>query len=119
MVATPTNGEIERLEKRLAALEGRVSSLEGKTASQPSKASHTKADEHLDLSGGIRLLVEGGFLDTPKSRKDVFEELKRLGYFHRKEAVSTALSRDWMKRKRILTRVPTVDGKGWLYVKKK
>ncbi len=118
-MATTPNGEIERLEKRLTALEGRMTSLEGKAASQPRETSSTKADEHLDLSGGIRLLVEGGFLDTPRSRKDVYEELKRLGYFHRKEAVSTALGRDWMKRKRVLTRVPKAEGKGWLYVKKK
>ena len=65
----------------------------------------------------LNFLIDSRFLNNLKSAKEVHEELKKEGYVYRKEAVDTALRRDFVGSKKILTR--DKEGKIWKYVIRK
>lgn len=101
---------------RLDKLETRISKLESVLLQTAGKR-RLVLSKHEGLSGAITKLIQEGFLDTPKTRKEVQNDLKRQGYYYAAPAIHTALTRDFMKRKGILTRVGK-KGK-WQYVLKK
>jgi len=76
-----------------------------------------KTDNYKGVGGGIRLLRDNNFFSSLKSVEEVKEELEKERYFHSKETISTALGRDFVKTKNILTRVKR-DG-SWRYVIRK
>ena len=57
------------------------------------------------LKGGITLLMEEHFFDVPKSLDETIKQLAVKGYHHQNGAVQAALARDFMKKKRMLTRI--------------
>lgn len=102
---------IEELNRRVQKIEEFVGV--GKTLK--TKAETTK--DFKGLQGGINLLLEENFFITPKSKAETRKELAVKGYHHPEGAVQAALARDFMKKKRILTRIK--DGKVYKYVIRK
>ncbi len=99
------NDVLERLEKLEKAVFG-------------GKKSKIESDKkYKGLTGGINFLIDSGFLKNLKSTKEVHEEMKKEGYIYRKEAVDTILRRDFVSKKKILTRAK--DGNLWKYVIRK
>lgn len=76
-----------------------------------------KSDNYKGVGGGIRLLIDNDFFSKPKSLGDIKKELEREGYYPSKETLSTALRRDFVKTKKVLTRIEQEDG--WGYVIRK
>ena len=107
-----TKGLIEGLDKRLQAVEERLAEKPATKNIEPEGRKSYKG-----LAGGITLLIEEHFFDTPKSKAETREQLAIKGYHHPEGAVQAALARDFMKKKRILTR--TTDGKLYKYVIRK
>jgi len=103
---------LERIEK----LEARVSSLL-EAQRRPSGKPTLGREEFKGLAGGINLMIKNGFLNTPRLVGEIQKELERLGYYHQAGAIRTALNRDFMKKKQILTRI--MKDKKWHYVIKK
>ncbi|MCH8915775.1 MAG: hypothetical protein IIA82_08050 [Thaumarchaeota archaeon] len=101
--------KIEKISKRLDKLENAVFG---------NKKPKIKAEKkYKGIAGGINFLIDSGFLNALKSSREVHKELKKEGYHYRKEAVDTALRRDFVGSKKILTR--DKDGKIWKYVIRK
>ncbi len=57
------------------------------------------------ISGGIRLLIDTGFFNTPKKALEVQMELKKEGYFGRKESIDKLLRVDFLKKRKTLNRI--------------
>lgn len=106
---------MKRVMERLDNLEARVSSLEKSRLTL--EKTPTVKKEFTGLSGGIRKLIQESFFDTPKSLKQIMDEMRRQMYYYSEPAVNTAVTRDFMKRKGLLTRI----GKRgqWKYVLRK
>ena len=103
--------------KRLERLETRVSKLESTFQQTSRKKELVLPKNTKGPSGAISKLIQENFLNTPKTRKEVQDELERQGYYYSRQAIHTALTRDFMRRKGILTRI---GRKGeWKYVERK
>lgn len=97
---------------------GEIDLSSGKSAKKIGKTVKSeKTDNYKGVGGGIRLLLDNNFFSSLKSVEEVKEELEKEGYFHSKETISTALGRDFVKTKKILTRVKR-DG-SWRYAIRK
>lgn len=100
-------------EMRIKQLETAL--LSGKSVNQKQ---HTGANNnHSGLNGGIRLILEQGFLNQPKSLNEISVELKRLGYHYSVKSLSKALLIDFMKKWQMITRFE--ESKVWKYVVRK
>ncbi len=106
--------KIGELEKALKELEKRISKLEKAIFTEKVKP---VTGEFKGLSGGIRFLISTGFLNSPKSVREVREELKREGYHYSYDSVDKLLRVDFMAKQKILTRIRE-DGV-WKYVVRK
>ena len=69
------------------------------------------------LMGGINFLISKKFLDSPKSVKDVMNELKKEGYFYLNGSIDKILRVDFVNKKKILTRIS--ENNVWRYVVRK
>lgn len=103
--------EFEKVWKKLRGLEEGLIPLPKKEIKKEGKKSYS------GLTGGIKLLINENFLGTPKSVKEIFDELKRQGYHYPKKSVFKLLSIDFMKNKRIITRIR--ENNKWMYVIRK
>ena len=106
----------EELKKRLDRIEERLAKLEGESivaakADKPVNASYT------GLAGGLRLLLDNGFFNEPKTVDAIIEELNREGYYNTPAGVSSTLSMTFVKSQKTLTRLK--EGRKWAYVKRK
>jgi len=106
--------EIINLVSELSALAGVP--LSG-SLSQPTKASAVSKKSTSGATGGIRLLVEGGKLDSPKSSAEVIELLKREGRHYPSKTVLMGLLS--LVRERTLTRLKENGEKTWKYVNRR
>lgn len=104
--------KIEELIEKISNLEKRLSKIEG----EPTIIKKSKGGFQ-GLSGGIRLLLKNGFLNEPKSVKEIYEELAREGYHYPKRSVDKLLRVNFMKKQKLLTRIK--KGKVWEYVIRK
>lgn len=104
---------IDGLDKRVQKIESLLSA--GKAAKAKIEVGGEK--DYQGLQGGIMLLIGEKFFSTPKSKAETREQLAIKGYHHPEGAVQAALARDFMKKKRILTRIK--DGKIYKYVIRK
>lgn len=68
-------------------------------------------------TGGIRGLVDEGYLDEPKLLPEIIERLKQEGRHYSNAAVSMGLLN--LVRERVLTRFRDKDKKIWKYVIRK
>jgi len=107
--------EIEKVRKIVQDHEKRISELE--KALLVEKVKPKGKQEFKGLSGGIEYLTSKGFLNTPKSVKEIQEELKKEGYHYRYESVSKLLSVNFMAKRKILTRIK--ENNVWKYVVRK
>lgn len=112
--------EINDLKRRIEELEKRVTNLENGGSSdkissysiQPKKEQGANI-KYKGLTGGITFLIDNGFLNTLRSSREIHEELKKEGYIYRAEAVDTILRRDFVSKKKILSR--THEENVWKY----
>ena len=73
--------------------------------------------KYVGPSGGIRFLIDNNFFSNPRPMKEVFEELKKEGYYYSLQSVDTTLRRNFVFRKKSLMR--TKIGSVWKYVNRK
>lgn len=106
--------EINEIGKILRNHEKRISELEKAIFVKKAKP---KVQNFKGLSGGIRFLIAKEFLNTPKSVKEIQEELGKEGYHYPYSSVNKLLQVNFMKRQKILTRIK--ENKVWKYVIKK
>ncbi len=105
----------KEINKVLKDHESRLKELERIVSEK--KVSINTLDKFEGLNGGISLLIKNNFVDSPKSLREISTELEREGYYYGIAAIAKALSVDFMKKKKILTRVK--DGQIWKYVIRK
>lgn len=113
------NEEIKNLIDRMDNLDRRLQNVEKELAGKSSelKVKQGLEKDYSSLKGGIILLIDDHFFDTPKSLRETIEQLKIKGYHYKKGSIQVALTRDFMKKKRTLTRIE--DGKKYKYVIRK
>jgi len=107
--------KMNEIQKMIRAHEKRISELE--KAIFVEKVTPKKEQEFKGLSGGIQFLISKGSLDTPKSVKEIQEELRKEGYHYPFGSISKLLSVDFMSKRKILTR--TEENNVWKYVIRK
>lgn len=108
--------EIEKLKKIIHDHEDRISKLEKTFLEKKMEKPKPKKSDYSGTSGGVQLLIDNKFLNTPKSAREVYEEMKREGYYHSTKNVDGTLRNVFVKKK-ILQRIK-VD-KIWKYVIRK
>ena len=106
----------EEIKRILADHEKRIKELEKATRLKRDVKPRTE-DNYSGLVGGIRFLIDNGFLNEPKSVNEIMEELKREGYHRSTASISKMLSVDFTRNKKILNRIK--EGKVWKYVVRK
>ena len=104
--------EISKIKKRLEKIENVLFSENLQVGRKT-----IKQKKYSGLAGGIQLLLDNNFLDVPKDVPTIVSELKREAFHYPTESVRAALSRDFTKKKRILTRVQ--ENNKYKYVKRK
>jgi hypothetical protein len=112
--------KVAELEKTLRTHEKRILALEKILLSQETKTQQAKSSDENDfkgLIGGIRFLISKGFLNDPKSVKEIQGELKKEGYHYGEKSVSKILIIDLMQKRKIITRVE--EDNVWKYVLRK
>ncbi len=107
----------QELISRFEKIENRLNLLEGKYNSEPVPEKTESKKDYSGLAGGIRLIVDNGFLNLPKNFKEIREELKREGYHYSNVGIMSTLSETFVKNKRVLTRIK--EEKMWKYVLRK
>ena len=108
-------GEIEELKKTIQEHEDRISQLEKKLSTETIK-SKPKKSNYSGPTGGVRMLIDNGFLDTPKFVSEIVDEMKREGYYHDLPTIDSALRKSFLKNK-TLQRIK--EGNKWKYVIRK
>ncbi len=106
---------IEEMNSRLREVEKFIAKSKDTGHRKEGKAED--AGDYGGLKGGINSIIKDGFINTPRSRDEIHTELARLGYHYSRAAMQTALNRDFMKKKRLITRIK--EGKIYKYVVKK
>jgi hypothetical protein len=109
---------LKDLDKRITKIEQLL--LEGSLEKPPilkSKPVAVKSESYEGLSGGIQLLIDNNFFSKPKSMREVFEELKREGYFYSLQSVDTTLRKVFVMNRKKVARI--MDGKIWKYAIRK
>lgn len=104
----------EKILETLKDHEERIRNLEQYLPKQKIKE---KIESYKGLSGGINLLINNNYFNELRSLGEVLEELKREGYHHSKGSLAKMLSVNFVKKKKILTRLK--EGKVWKYVLRK
>ena len=112
------SGQSNRILKRLNDLESRVEKLEAMSSPRKTNESIKSKKGSEGLQGGIQLLVDNGFFAKQRTSSEVKAELDREAYFYSIQTVTKALTRDFTKRKQILTRVKNEEGT-WVYAIRK
>jgi hypothetical protein len=115
MARTAMSEKIDKIEKMIQDHERRISKLEQVIFVE--KVKPEGKQEFKGLSGGIKYLISKGFLSTPKSVKEIQEEMKKEGYHYRYQSISKLLSVDFMKKRKVLTRIK--ENGIWKYVIRK
>src|SRR5665213_1214872 len=102
--------QINVLVSELAALAGMP---KRSTASPIKHTSGKKPKNTSGATGGIRLLVEEGKLDSPKQLPEIIEFLRQEGRHYASQSISMALLN--LVRERVLTRFRDKGAKAWKY----
>jgi len=95
--------KIKEIEKAIQEHESRISRLEEAVLEKGKEP--RKPQEFKGLSGGIEYLISKGYLDSPKSVKEIQEELRKEGYHYQRPSVNKMLSVDFTVKQRSLTRI--------------
>ncbi|GEM_PF-2741684 len=105
--------EIEAIRREIEKLGGRLTALEHPQIRIKTKTQNT----YSGLNGGIQMLLDEGFFETPKALGEIREKLGEKVYHYGKGSISKALSVYFMKRDQKLTRIK--EGKAWKYAQRK
>jgi hypothetical protein len=108
---------LESIEQRLLKIERIVAEDNLEKSSVKPKSVAIKSKSYEGLSGGIQLLIDNNFFSKPKSMREVFEELKREGYFYSLQSVDTTLRKVFVMNRKKVARI--MDGKIWKYAIRK
>jgi hypothetical protein len=103
--------EINILVSELAALAGVRNS---KIATRTKKSSSKGEKDTSGITGGIRLLIDEGKLNSPKQLPEIIEFLKQAGRHYSSQSISMGLLN--LVRERTLTRFREKGVKSWKYV---
>jgi len=109
--------KLEEMDNRLERIEKKFFSVKTEASLKKSKPTSTKKAVYKGISGGVKMLIDNGFFETPRSMRQVIDELKREGYFYPPQSVDSAIRKDFFGRKKVLSRIK--DGKIWVYVIRK
>jgi len=82
-----------------------------------SKSIKIQSNTYKGIVGGIQFLMDSNYLNQLRSMREIFEELKREGYYYSLQSVDTTLRRIFVSKKKVLTR--TQVGKVWKYAIRK
>lgn len=104
--------EFEKIWKEIEGIKEKIGT--GNTSNIKTKK---KSSNYSGLTGGIRFLIDNNFYNTPKSVKEIFNELKREGYHYSYESVDKLLRVDFHKNNKILNRFK--EDKVWKYAIRK
>lgn len=112
----------DNIEKRFDELEirlGRIEKLLSETTPKTKKSGRekTQSNSYKGIVGGIQYLIDNNFLDQLRSMREIYEELKKEGYYYPLQSVDKTLRADFVHKKKILTR-QQVD-KVWKYAIRK
>lgn len=107
---------LDKIDKRLIRIEKLVSP-DIIISSQTKTESKEKTKEFKGITGGVRYLIDNRFFEKPKSMRDIFDELKKEGYFYPVQSVDSTIRKEYFIRKKILSRIK--EGKKWKYVIRK
>jgi len=105
--------EIKDLINELEKMIGGVSSTHTKSSSKQSSPTTTPKG----ALGAITMLLDEGFLDTPKGISQIMEKLKQIGHYHKRPAISMNLLN--LTKRRVLNRFKNKETKNWEYVVRK
>lgn len=107
------------IEDKFLDLENRVTKIEKILFNKQSrkKIESKTTNKYEGLTGGIVFLIDNRFFDKPRLVTEIIEELKKEGYHYGRQAVDILLRRDFVKKKKKLTR--NKDDKLWKYVIRK
>jgi hypothetical protein len=106
--------------EQINALVSELAALAGASAGQSSASPRKRPSPAKNLSGatgGIRLLVRDGKLDSPQKLPEIMNLLKQEGRHYARPAVAMGLLN--MVRERVLTRLQEKGDKNWKYVVRK
>ena len=103
--------EIARLLDELATLIG-DSSKEHTKKKSIARVKTTRAPR--GVMGAIFMLIEEGFLDTPKEVSSIMNRLKEIGHYHKLQTVSMNLLN--LTKRRTVNRFKNKKTKTWEYV---
>jgi transcriptional regulator of heat shock response len=110
--------KLDKIEQRLTRIEKKIFPEKTEAVSSTDEPiSKSKNKQYKGTSGGIQYLIEQGFFEKPKSMREIFDELKKEGYFYPLQSVDAAIRKEFFIRKRVLIRIK--EGKIWLYAIKK
>ena len=110
-------GDYEKILKILEVQNKKIDELKKlltQNATEIISSKKSKSKSPQSITGFITLMSKEGFFDTPKTLKEISEELARRGYHYRTTSLSQPIQT--LLRKRSLGRI-VVNGK-WAYVKR-
>lgn len=90
----------KEIANRFEALEKRVVAIEH-TIKQPQSKIKILKTNYKGLAGGMRLLIDNSFLDSPRTVREIYAELERESYHYSKQSVDKRL-RDLIKKKTLV-----------------
>jgi len=108
---------MEDIKARVDDLEKRVSELEKVQTSRPQKVVRAAKDKYFGPAGGVRMLFDRGFFDTPRDVLEVKTELEKDARRYSFTPLSNAMIRAVSPSKLMLAR-EKVGGK-WKYFTRK
>ena len=109
--------QMRTLLDELTKLEEVPTTIPQRSGSVARKIKNLDANKYKGCMGGITYLLDHSFFNTPKSGKQVSDELKKEGWHYSGELISMNLLA--LTRKRTLTRLEDTSGRGWVYVIRK
>lgn len=110
--------QINILVSELASLAGvPKSNIDAKSPAHVKNSSGKRQKSTSGATGGIRLLVEEGKLDSPKQLPEIIEFLRQDGRHYAPQSISMGLLN--LVRERVLTRFRDKGAKSWKYAVRK
>jgi hypothetical protein len=92
---------VHGVDRRLKSLEARISDLE-RAFSSPKRTKTFAKGSSKGPTNAILKMIQEGFLDVPKTVREIEQELKRQGYYYSLQAIDATLRR--MNVNKVLTR---------------
>ncbi|MEX0657412.1 MAG: hypothetical protein WD154_07715 [Nitrosopumilaceae archaeon] len=110
--------KLEKIDQRLTRIEKKVFSGKSNVLSGTDEpTSNSKNKQYKGTVGGIQYLIDHGFFEKPKSMREIFDELKKEGYFYPLQSIDAAIRKDFLIKKKLLNRIK--EGNIWLYAIRK